>query len=59
MNRPEGEFQMVEGYVPIPEMRWDSAWVLKKTETEFKKFIDEAFEEMLESCEIKRIVERY
>ena len=59
MNRPEGEFEMVEGYVPIPEMRWDSAWVLKKTETEFKKFIDEAFEEMLESGEIKRIVERY
>ena len=59
LNRPDGDLRMVEGYIPIPEMRWDSAWVLKNTETEFKKFIDEAFEEMLESGEIKRIVERY
>ena len=59
LNRPEGQFQMVKGYVPIPEMRWDSAWGIKKTEVEFKKFIDDAFDEMLESGEIKRIVERY
>ena len=59
LNRPEGQFQMVEGYVPIPEMRWDSAWGIKKTEVELKKFIDDAFDEMLESGEIKRIVERY
>ena len=59
LNRPEGQFQMVEGYVPIPEMRWDSAWGIKKTEVVFKKFIDDESDEMLESGEMKRIVERY
>ena len=59
LNRPEGQVQRVVGYVPIPEMRWDMAWCIKKTEVEFKKFIDDAFDEMLESGEIKRIVERY
>jgi ABC-type amino acid transport substrate-binding protein len=59
LNRPEAEFEMVKDYVPIPEMRWDSAWVVKRREVDFKKFIDEAFAEMLKSGEIKRIVERY
>lgn len=59
LDRPEAEFEMAKGYEPIPEMRWDSAWVVKKREVDFKKFIDEAFAEMLKSGEIKRIVERY
>ncbi|MEL0069853.1 MAG: transporter substrate-binding domain-containing protein [Betaproteobacteria bacterium] len=59
LDRPEAEFEMAEGYVPIPEMRWDSAWVVKRKEMDFKKFIDDAFAEMLKSGEIKRIVERY
>jgi ABC-type amino acid transport substrate-binding protein len=32
---------------------------VKEKETEFKRFIDEAFAEMLKSGEMKRIVERY
>jgi ABC-type amino acid transport substrate-binding protein len=59
LTRPEAEFEMAEGYVPEPKLRWNSVWVVKAKETEFKKFIDDAFEEMLESGEIKRIVERY
>ena len=59
LDRPEAEFEMVPGYVPMPEMRWNSAWVVKSREVDFKKFIDEAFVEMLETGEIKRIVERY
>ncbi|MGD2140133.1 MAG: transporter substrate-binding domain-containing protein [Burkholderiales bacterium] len=59
LNRPEAEFTMVRGYVPVPEMRWNSAWVVKKREIDFKKFIDESFTEMLKTGEIKRIVERY
>ncbi|UCD67486.1 MAG: transporter substrate-binding domain-containing protein [Betaproteobacteria bacterium] len=59
LDRPEAEFEMVKGYEPIPEMRWNSAWVVKQREVDFKKFIDEAFVEMLETGEIKRIVERY
>ena len=59
LDRPEAEFEMVKDYVPIPEMTWNSAWVVKRREVDFKKFIDESFTEMLKSGEIKRIVERY
>jgi len=59
LEHPDAEFQMAKGYVPVPEMRWNSAWVVKVKETELLQFIDEAFVQMLKSGEIKRIVERY
>ena len=59
LEHPEAEFQMVKGYVPIPQMRWNSAWGVKEKEYELKQFIDEEFTQMLKSGEIKRIVERY
>jgi ABC-type amino acid transport substrate-binding protein len=59
LEHPEAEFEMVKGYVPPPEVRWNSAWVVKEQESDFKRFIDESFARMLKSGEIKRIVERY
>jgi ABC-type amino acid transport substrate-binding protein len=59
LEHPEAEFDMPKGYVPVPEMRWNSAWVVKGKEKELLQFIDEAFGQMLKSGEIKRIVERY
>jgi polar amino acid transport system substrate-binding protein len=59
LEHPEAEFEMAKGYVPVPEMRWNSAWVVKAKETELLQFIDAAFDDMLKSGEIKRIVERY
>jgi ABC-type amino acid transport substrate-binding protein len=59
LEHPEAEFEMAKGYVPVPEMRWNSAWVVKAKEKELLQFIDEAFGDMLKSGEIKRIVERY
>jgi len=59
LQHPEAEFEMVKGYVPVPEMRWNSAWGVKDKEVEFKQFIDEAFAQMLKTGEIQRIVERY
>jgi len=59
LEHPEAEFEMPKGYVPIPEMRWNSAWVIKAKEVELKQFIDQAFAEMLKSGEIRRICERY
>lgn len=58
-QHPEAEFEMVKGYVPVPEMRWNSAWVVKEKEVELKQLLDQAFAEMLRSGEIRRIVERY
>jgi ABC-type amino acid transport substrate-binding protein len=59
LEHPEAEFEMAKGYVPVPEMRWNNAWVIKEKEVELRQFIDQAFAEMLESGEIQRIVERY
>ena len=59
LDRPEAEFELVKGYVPVPEMRWNSAWVVKEKEVELKQFLDDSFEQMLRSGEIRRIVERY
>ena len=59
LEHADAEFQMAKGYVPVPEMRWNSAWVVKAKEKELLQFIDEAFVQMLKSGEIKRIVERY
>jgi ABC-type amino acid transport substrate-binding protein len=59
LDHPEAEFQLVKGYVPVKEMRWNSAWGVKESEQDFKAFIDAAFAEMLKTGEIKRIVERY
>ena len=59
LNRPEAEFEMVKGYVPPPQVRWNSVWVVKAKEVELKRFIDEAFADMTRTGEIRRIAERY
>lgn len=59
LHHPEAEFQMVKGFVPPPDVRWNSVWVIKAKETELKDFIDQAFAEMTKSGEIRRLAERY
>jgi ABC-type amino acid transport substrate-binding protein len=59
LNRPEAEFEMVKGYVPPPDVRWNSVWVIKAKETELKQFIDQAFADMTKNGEIRRLAERY
>jgi ABC-type amino acid transport substrate-binding protein len=59
LRRPEAEFEMAKGYVPLPDVRWNMAWVIKSQEVEFKTFINKEFTAMLKTGEIKRIVERY
>ena len=59
LNRPEAEFEMVKGFVPPSDVRWNSVWVIKAKEVELKQFIDEAFAQMTKSGEIRRLAERY
>jgi ABC-type amino acid transport substrate-binding protein len=59
LEHPEGEFVMVKDYVPPPEMRFDSNWGVKEKETELLNFINQEFDAMLKSGEIRRISERY
>jgi ABC-type amino acid transport substrate-binding protein len=55
----EAEFDMVSGYVPSPDQRWNGAWALPIKEKELKQFFDEHFAILLKDGEIQRIVERY
>ena len=59
LDRPEAEFELAKGYVPVPEMRWNSAWVVKDKESELLQFLNDSFAQMLKSGEIKRLCERY
>ena len=59
LEHPEAEFEMVKGYQPPVEMRFDNAWGIKEKEVELLKFVDEEFAAMLKSGETKRISERY
>lgn len=59
LNNPQAEFEMVPGYLPPKEMRWNSAWGIKESQVELKQFLDEAFAEMIKTGETRRIVERY
>ncbi|MFN0313542.1 MAG: substrate-binding periplasmic protein [Burkholderiales bacterium] len=59
LEHPEAEFEMVKGYMPMSEMRWNSAWGVKEKEVELMQFINAALGEMHKKGEIRRIVERY
>ena len=59
LEHAEAEFEMVKGYQPPNEMRFDNNWGIKEKEVELLKFIDEEFAAMLKSGETKRIAERY
>jgi polar amino acid transport system substrate-binding protein len=59
LEHPEAEFEMVKGYVPPDEMRFNNNWGIKEKETELLKFINDEFDAMLKSGETKRLSERY
>ena len=59
LDHPEAEFEMVKGFEPPDEMRFDNAWGVKEKEVELIKFINEEFAAMLKSGETKRLAERY
>ena len=59
LEHPEAEFEMVKGYEPMAEMRWNSAWGVKQKEVELMQFLNVALAQMVKSGEIRRIVERY
>ena len=59
LEHAEAEFEMVKGYVPPPEMRFNANWGIKEKETELLQFINDEFDAMLKSGETKRLSERY
>ena len=53
------ELAMSKGFQPAPGQRFNGAWAVKVKETEFKQLLDNAFNEMLASGEMREIVEKY
>ena len=55
----DAKFKLAEGHVPEPGMRFNAAWAVPVKETTMKQFIEESFEKLLKSGEMKKIVESY
>ena len=53
------DVEIVPGYVPTIDQRWNGVWALPKDEIEFKQFLDLELASMLDSGEIERIVKKY
>jgi ABC-type amino acid transport substrate-binding protein len=58
-EHPDGKFHMIPGYVPEPGLRWNVAIAVPETETALKQFLDESIADLLQSGEMKKIVEHY
>ncbi len=56
---PDAKFKVAEGFVPKEGLRFNAAWAVKAKEAAMKQFIEESFEALLKSGEIKKIVESY
>lgn len=56
---PDGAFHAVPDYLPDPTLRWNTAMVVPKAETELKQFLDANIDRLVKSGEVKRIVESY
>lgn len=53
------DLDMVPGWVPAKETRWNAAWGIKKKEDSFLEFFNKEIGDMLASGEIQKIVEKY
>ena len=53
------DFEMVAGYVPPRDQRWNGAWVVPRKEKELREFLDRELDAMVASGEVRRIVESY
>jgi polar amino acid transport system substrate-binding protein len=56
---PSAKFKVAEGFVPKEGLRFNAAWAVKAKETALKQFVEESFDALLKSGEIKKIVESY
>ena len=56
---PDAKFKVAEGFVPKEGLRFNAAWAVKAKEATMKQFLDESYDALLKSGEIKKIVESY
>jgi len=56
---PDAKFQMVDGYVPEADQRWNMNFVVRKQDKALMDFINNGIAELLRNGKIKQIVESY
>ena len=55
----DAKFKLADGHVPEPGLRYNAAWAVPIKETTMKQFVEESFEKLLKSGDMKKIVESY
>jgi ABC-type amino acid transport substrate-binding protein len=50
---------MVEGYVPMPEHRFNSRFAVRKEDQSLLDFVNQSIDKLLESGKVKQIIESY
>lgn len=56
---PDAKFEMVKGYVPEADQRWNLSFVVRKQDKGLMEFINNGIAELLSNGKIKQIVESY
>jgi ABC-type amino acid transport substrate-binding protein len=56
---PTAKFHMVEGYVPLPEHRFNSRFAVRKEDQSLLDFVNQSIDKLLESGKVKQIIESY
>lgn len=56
---PGAKFEMVPGYVPEPDHRWDLSMVVRTKDESLKAFLNKGIAELLDDGTVKGIVEKY
>jgi ABC-type amino acid transport substrate-binding protein len=56
---PDAKFHMVNGYVPIPEHRFNSRFAVRKDDKSLLEFVNQSIDKMLNDGKVKQIVESY
>ncbi len=56
---PNAKFKLADGFVPKEGLRFNAGWAVKAKDASMKQFVEESFEALLKSGEIKKIVESY
>jgi ABC-type amino acid transport substrate-binding protein len=56
---PEAKFHMVNGYVPLPDQRFNSRFAIRKEDKSLLDFVDQSIDQLLNNGKMKQIIESY
>ena len=56
---PGAKFHMVDGYVPLPDHRFNSKFAVRKEDTSLLEFVNQSIGTLLSNGRVKQIVESY